>query len=429
MQSILTTRNTIWAAFIVYILFILFKHPGFLYAPMLKSDDIIYFKDAYSYDFIGNIINIKENYQYLNLFVKLSMWIAANAVSIHYAPHIIVAASILPFVLLGLVIISDSSPFKSPYSKILAMLTIAFIPQHAPFLSLNYSHFYFALSAVVVLASYETSRTKSYLDYAVLLFVGLSSPVAIFLLPAFILVYFNTRNSRHRNLLVILLICLLVQTIAYCSVHFSEHILPTRYQRSISIKDAVTFIFWLTNISAILPFFGTLDASGAYRHFGHYILGTVYKDLPHLVLFTLGATTFLIAYYFSLYRITHQQSKFVHLLLLSFFLISIPSFLLAIEPGMYLLKVSTRYNIAPCAILIWIYIIHAENISRTKIKHIFAVAVAWIIIGTFYNNWLYSSNPVRGGIFVEQTNEVSSEKHIKLINVLLKDNIPYINGY
>ena len=141
--------------------FVIFLHaPNVFLSPRFWMEEgSVYFKYAFNNSFIDALSQIHQGY--FSLWPNMATAIANLAMPMEYAPNITLLfafiAQILPVILI--LRLEGNGIFHSIDAKIMAVIIVLFMPlQKEIWLSTHTSQFYFLLSTVIVLLSWDLEK-------------------------------------------------------------------------------------------------------------------------------------------------------------------------------------------------------------------------------------------------------------------------------
>jgi hypothetical protein len=387
----------LWLGFFIYLVLIVLKQPDLILRPTFVGDDRRFFEYSYHHGWFQGLFNLSNTY--LNLWLSGSTTIASKSVPLEYAAHVVVVASIVVFVCLGLVVISDASPFSTNLARVTALLVIPLFAHTAPILQLNYSHFFMGLIAVCILATNTEDKLLQRRLLLLLFCVGLSSPLVIFLTPIFILRHMLNRSSFSKLSTTVILICALIQFSAYLYTKqidvvsvYGEDGANTHAERFRGIYQIDILVMWLTNLSTTNVLFGYLGNKdlhlSGFRDLGFYFKGVLLEKSLSYYLIVSICTTYIITFCFYLYTFSRRSKHYVVLWLqAALLLVASLSFVAAQHDPIEMLYKWGRYTIFPSILVIWIFIIIAEHSKNIQERWLFRSVLIWMLLFGILNNY------------------------------------------
>jgi hypothetical protein len=380
-QEELKSRLFFYGSLVVFVVLLLWRVPARITHPTFFVDDgTVYFKYAFEHSWWRALFH--QHQGYYEFWPNLIGVLAAKVFPIEWAPSVNLIGALAIWGLLAGQVIAPGSPFTSDRSKIAALFLMILVPPSVGRVEIAVAHFYLCVCAALVLVSTaETPRGRMY-HRGVLLFCGLSSPVAIFLLPVYIVDYMWSR-SRERFIQIMLLIgCVYVQAIAlYCSDRF--------FTRLSDVGSGSVFIFWLFNRSIIHPFLGW----DLLRDTGDFFQKLIVKG-GEAYIFMLGGCTLVMAEWIALMAgIERPRNRAAVLLTISFVIVSVASYYTGYASGegkSAMLNDAHRYFFTPAILMAWVFIIHAGSTRTLWLKRVYMALVACMLVTGIYM-WFFQT--------------------------------------
>ncbi len=194
------------------------REPLFFLTPRLWAEEgTRYYSYAYHYSLVGlwymGIRNVQRGY--FALWPNIASTIAANLVSVEYAPLVTtLMAFFIQLIPLWLIIYSDASFWATPLRKVTGVSIYLLTPLSGEiWLNTINSQFYLALVTILILIEPDENGQSKKWSYRLLLgTAGLTGPVSSMLVPVYAVSAWLIKERERLIQTIILGICAIVQS-------------------------------------------------------------------------------------------------------------------------------------------------------------------------------------------------------------------------
>lgn len=384
-------KNNLLKTFILLlcILVIYLRLPSLFIEPRFWAEEgAVYFSYAFSHPWYESLLACHQGYY--SLFSNFATTLAANFVSLKYAPFVTTYfAFIIQMIPLGIILWGKSSLWNTLVKKIIVILIIFFAPLSGEvWLNTINSQFYFSLITFLILMDDETENKIINWCYRILLiFSGLTGPVSSFLAPIFIFKAWDKKKKEPIAQAGILLLCIIVQILAVMLSIKSNPEISTRRFNNINPPNILSIMFTRT---IALPLFGHSIANFFAKVFYKiHLFGYMEFNVLGVILF------FLLAMFFRfIYRSVEPKRQMM--ILGSYFLITVLSIISSTgNKGVFFdIETCQRYIYVP-NILMMLFIF--SNIPFENVKDILRinqsrVCIALLMASLFLGGIVYKAS-------------------------------------
>lgn len=250
---------------LISILIIFLRRTSFFLEPRFWAEEgSAYFSFAFSHHWYESLINVQ--FGYFALWPNIASTIAANLVSLIYAPLVTTLfALVVQIIPIVLILWGHSELWLHPLKKLACIFIIIFTPlSNEIWLNTINSQFYFSvITFLLLLNDIETFNFKKWAFRFLLVCAGLTGCISCFLLPLFFLKARWEHNRERRIQAYILAACPIIQIFALW-VSIRNNTIPNRF----FILNLPLFgsMLWTQIIS--LLFFGISKANEFARFIG-----------------------------------------------------------------------------------------------------------------------------------------------------------------
>ncbi|MBY0406384.1 MAG: hypothetical protein K2Q01_01735 [Rickettsiales bacterium] len=208
----------------------------------------VYYKYGFEHGFWEAVFAPHQGY--VNVWINVVTAVAAKWLPMEYAPYAMTVGGTLVGVVLAALVFAPGSPFPNFFTKLLAMVLMVFVPPAEDRFSMTYTHFYMAAAAALILVSEARAATERAWQRWALVFAVLCGPVVLFVLPVYVLAFFQ-KPARERLVQAAILACGIPLQLYALHVSGGEALGGLRFH---GFDEVGAFVFWLYDRLIVYPF-------------------------------------------------------------------------------------------------------------------------------------------------------------------------------